>query len=255
MKYGFAIVGLLLLAGCSTTKTTKLELTGCDHPSKWCDQIRNTAEESFVYAQIASNTYDDGYQFVLPDDYVLIIKQDNDSIGFAYSIYENKSESKLILSFRGTEGFDFPDWFFGNLLGLQNDRGLELFDQIKVENPNKKIIVTGHSLGGGIALEVSLQREDADAYVFNTSPRFGAGGHRIENKRVSIVEHGEFLKAFRAPSREASQTYTSIGCTSGGPITQHEQARLAECLTQIAATQSEEAKSSLAANGLQHIYR
>jgi pimeloyl-ACP methyl ester carboxylesterase len=130
-----------------------------------------------------------------------------------------------------------------------------LFDEIRESNgADTKIIVTGHSLGGGIALEVSLKRENVDAYVFNTSPRFSADGYNIDNKRVSVVEHGEILKALRAPSREASQTYTSIGCSSGGPVSQHEQVKLAECLTQIAATQSPHALASLKLNKLKYLY-
>src|SRR5690606_19676315 len=129
--------------------------------------------------------------------------------------------------------------------------GLNLFDKLRKEHSSEtKFVVTGHSLGGSIALEVSLKREKVDAYVFNTSPRFSADGYKIYNKRVSIVEYGEVLKTLRAPSIEASQSYTSIGCSSGGPISQHKQVKLAACLTQIAATQSEIAKASLQDNGI-----
>lgn len=253
MRYFLLAIFFVVISACSSTSTTKEQLTGCDHPSGWCKEIRDTAQESFIFAQMAANTYGDSPQFKLPLEYSLIKMQDNDSIGFAYSIYENKKENTVIISFRGTEGF--KDWWYGNLLASQNKSGLNLFDDIKKSYSNDtKFLVTGHSLGGGIALEVSLKRENVDAYVFNTSPRFSADGYNIENKRVSIVEHGEVLKALRAPSKEASQTYTSIGCSTGGPISQHEQAKLASCLTQIAATQSEMAKGSLQDNGIKYLY-
>lgn len=255
MKY-VLLIGLgFLLSSCTIMDYTKEELTGCDHHSKWCDQIRDTAAETYLYAQMSANTYNDAYQFKLPINYELVTKKDNDDIGFAYSIYENTHNDQTIIVFRGTEGANFKDWWYGNLWGSQNDRGLELFDTIREEiGSDETIILTGHSLGGGIALEISLKRENVEAYVFNTSPRFSADGYSIENKRVSVVEHGEILKALRAPSREASQTYTSIGCSSGGPVAQHEQAKLAECLTQIAATESNEARRSLAQNNIEYLY-
>lgn len=253
MKYFLITILFAIIAGCSSTSTTKDELTGCDHPSGWCKEIRDTAQESFIYAQMAANAYDAPTQFKLPKEYSLIKMKDNDSIGFAYAIYKNNETNTLIISFRGTEGL--KDWWYGNLLASQNESGLNLFDQLKKEySSDTKFVVVGHSLGGGIALEVSLKRENVDAYVFNTSPRFSADGYNIENKRVSIVEHGEVLKALRAPSREVSQTYTSIGCSSGGPISQHEQAKLASCLTQIAAIGSELAKASLQNNGIKFTY-
>jgi hypothetical protein len=245
---------LAAIAACSSTATTKQELTGCDHPSKWCKEIRDTAQESFIFAQMAANTYGKSPQFKLPVGYSLITEQDNDSIGFAYSIYKDNKTNTVIISFRGTEGI--KDWWYGNFLASQNDSGLNLYDKLKNEySSDTQFIVIGHSLGGAIALEVSLKRENVDAYVFNTSPRFSADGYNIANKRVSIVEYGEVLKALRAPSREASQTYSSIGCSSGGPLSQHEQAKLATCLTQIAATQSDLAKESLKDNGIKYLYK
>jgi hypothetical protein len=253
MRYFLIIILFTVIAGCTSTSTTKEELTGCDHPSGWCKEIRDIAQESFIYAQMATNAYGEKAQFKLPKEYSLIKMTDNDSIGFAYAIYKNNETNTLIISFRGTEGL--RDWWYGNLLASQNESGLDLFDQLKKEHSSDtKFAVVGHSLGGGIALEVSLKRENVEAYVFNTSPRFSADGYNIENKRVSIVEHGEVLKALRAPFKEASQKYTSIGCSSGGPISQHEQAKLASCLTQIAAIGSEFAKASLQDNGIKFIY-
>ena len=256
------ILGIITLAltSCATTQqvSEQKELTECQHPSGWCKEIRNTAEESYIYAQMASNTYNDGSNFKLPKEYINTENKDNNGIGFAYSIYERRIKGELktiVISFRGTEGADFKDWWYGNAWKMQNDDGLDLFDGIRETTPSKvKIVAIGHSLGGAIALEVSLKRENVDAYVFNTSPRFSADGYNIKNKRVSIVENGEFLKSIRAPFREATQTYTSIGCSKGGPISQHEQAKLATCLTQIAAHQSDDAKQSLVLNDIQKYF-
>lgn len=262
----FASIVLLTLASCAsvesamdgTVKREQVALTGCSHPSGWCQEIRDTAEEAYIYAQMASNTYNDGKMFELPPGYTNPTNEGNDAIGFAYSVFEKRTNGTLdsvIISYRGTEGFDWADWWHGNIRKQQNARGLDVFDTVKGNTPpGVNMVVISHSLGGGIALEVSLKREHVDAYVFNTSPRFTADGYDIENKRVSIVENGEILKALRGPSREATQKYTSIGCSSGGPLTQHEQAKLATCLTQIAATQSDAAKASLVRNNIQRYF-
>ncbi|AZZ96012.1 DUF2974 domain-containing protein [Pseudoalteromonas sp. R3] len=249
MKILVIVVTLAILFGCTTT-SKNVTLVDCDHPSGWCEQIRNTAQEAFVFAQMSHNVYQDDFQFSLPTKYSAVEHSDNDAIGFAYSIYEDTDTNTVILVFRGTE--DITDWWYGNFLGWQNESALELFDQQKSQYPEgTKFIVTGHSLGGAIALEISLKREHVDTYVFNTSPRFRFGEQVYENKRVSIVENGEILKLFRAPAPEATQTYTSLGCSSGGPLSQHEQSKLAVCLTKIAASQSAMAIESLNSNNIE----
>jgi hypothetical protein len=110
--------------------------------------------------------------------------------------------------------------------------------------------VTGHSLGGGISIQISLCRENVNTYVFNTSPRFRRCAEPIRNRRVSVAEYGEILKLPRIFGREATQQYNSIGCTNrGSPFRQHQMRRLAECLTRIAALEeNSEARRSLDLN-------
>ena len=139
MRATVLAIGVGLLSACTTTNSTKEELTGCDHHSGWCDQIRDTAAETYLYAQMSTNTYRDGFQFKLPGEFVLIEKVDNDSIGFAYSIYERSSDNLTIIALRGTEGF--KDWWYGNLLRKQNSRGIELFDEIRASKGTDAKIV------------------------------------------------------------------------------------------------------------------
>ena len=244
-----ALLISLVLAACATQKNTLLPLTECDHPSKWCNEIRQTAAAAYVYAQLSANSYgvDD---FKLPESLVLVEKLDNDSIDFAASIYERRTDGKveeIIVAFRGTEGFF--DWIFGNILGLQNGRGVDLVKRIRTTRAGTPITVTGHSLGGGIATQVSLDVDGVNSYVFNTSPRFYSG-QRATNTRHSIVEYGEVNKLLRLLGREATQTYTTINCTGGSPIRQHKQTRLATCLTKIAAFEVESARVSARENGI-----
>ena len=240
--------------GCATTGVPtgqRTQLTGCDHYSGWCNEVRTAAVEAFAYAQIAANAYRNGPYDVGPD-FKWIDGADNDGRGFAYTVYEYRPGGRLhsvVLGFRGTET-TFSDWIVGNLLGLQNARGLAVFDRLRATyGPDIDIVVAGHSLGGGIATHVSLRRARAPAFVFNTSPRFSARGPVPDNPRLSIVEYGEWLKAARIFGREPTQRYISIGCTRGAdPIRQHGIRLLADCLTRIAAYEDGDARASLARN-------
>jgi hypothetical protein len=241
--------GAVVISGCVSQTNTLLPLTECAHPSGWCKEIRQTAAEAYLYAQLSANAYGTE-DFKLPANIVLIRPSENDSIDFAASVYERRDgdqTSEIVVAFRGTEGF--LDWLFGNLLGLQNDRGVELVKSIKNARPGIPITVTGHSLGGGIATQVSLDVENVNSYVFNTSPRFLSGNH-AQNNRHSIVEYGEVNKLLRLLGREATQIYTPINCTGGNPIRQHKQTRLAACLTKIAAYDLESARQSAIDNGI-----
>lgn len=129
---------------------------------------------------------------------------------------------------------------------------MTLFEQIRARYPaDVPITVTGHSLGGGIAIQVSLEKPNVKAYVFNTSPRFRLRGTAPANRRLSIVEYGEFLKAGRLFGREANQTYISLNCTPGlNSIAQHSSRRLADCLTRLAAYREPGARLSLVRNNI-----
>ena len=245
---------LWMLAAC--VQSHNIPQTNVDSVSGWSEQITATAAESWRYAQMASNAYRSDLTgprpYDLAQDIHVLETRDNDELGFAYVVFERRQADRreLIIAFRGTENDTFRDWFHGNLLGRQNPEALKIFDEWRRKHSDLPIILTGHSLGGGLAIHVSLNRPDASAFVFNTSPRFWRRGDRYDNRRVSIVEYGEALKVPRIFGREADQLYTSIGCSSGNPIAQHAMRRLATCLTQIAAWKWRDAKQSLRANRL-----
>ena len=127
----------------------------------------------------------------------------------------------------------------GNILKYQNIRAVDKFDLVSAIYPGAPIVVTGHSLGGALATHVSLNRTNARAYVFNSSPRFFKTDKcdvpDCGNERDSIVEYGEINKIFRIFGSEPTQTYTSIGCIDGAnPLTNHSMRDLAICLASIA---------------------
>jgi hypothetical protein len=241
---------LSLASACTYWEKEKLVY---DHQSGWARQIRERASEAYAYAQMSYNAYVDGELYDLGPDYSNPQNEENDEIGFAYSVFERRQAGRLaevVIAFRGTELKDAKDIVEGDLKGSQNAAGLAVYKIIRgATDPSVPVNVTGHSLGGGIATQVSLRYANVKTYVFNSSPRFWKKGDIPENRRLSIVERGELLKVFRAPAREAPQTYVSINCTPGfDPIEQHRSRALADCLTQIAAWQDPVAKDSMRRN-------
>jgi hypothetical protein len=236
--------------------------------SNWPDQHRTVALKSYIYAQMSNNTYgqagdkydSDGNDFVLPPKYT-VEHFGNSDFGFAYSIYKNVEENRLlevIIAFRGTEGLaDFDDVYFGNIRGKQNPLAIELYKEVRSGldesgDANVPIVLTGHSLGGGLAIHTAINvAGEIPYYVFNSSPRFRRlgdteGGDNVSTLvdiRHSLVETSEFLYAFRFPATEASQTYTPFNCENYfAPFTSHSIEKLAACLTMVAALNDPSAK-------------
>jgi pimeloyl-ACP methyl ester carboxylesterase len=243
----------LLAAAPACTHWQQMPITNREHPSGWGDEIREAGVEAYLYAMMSNNAYDDSSRFDLGPDIITVTNDASDPSGFAYSVFERRGNGQLletVIAFRGTE-LGFLDIWRGSITAEQNSRGLALYDRIKAAAGNSPVNVTGHSLGGGIATQVSLQRENVRSYIFNASPRFNRRGPIPENRRLSIVERGEVLKLLRIPGREAPQEYISINCIPGfNPIQQHSIRLLAECLTRMAAWHDPAARAALDRNSI-----
>lgn len=204
------------------------------------------AKVGYLYAQLAENVYLPHSTFKLPPELELVQQEENDATGFAYSVFHRKDGARLaevILAFRGTEtpkdgwGATIQDWFLGNLLQQQNEKGRLVYERLRLAHPDRSlpITVTGHSLGGAIALHVSLRSEGAKAVVFNTSSAFTRGA-ALDNERLSFSDYGEPAKILRASTIAPKWVHVIANCTEGfDPLKNHSQARLAACLTRLAA--------------------
>lgn len=260
-------VPILILVGCQTN-TRMLNTYDMKPDSDWSDQQRQVALKSYLYAQMANNTYgqggdeydSDGMDFVLPSTYSTK-HFSNDDIGFAYSIYEKYENNELIevvLAFRGTEGLgNWDDFWHGNLLARQNFRGLSKYKELRstLNNSNQAnvpITLVGHSLGGALAIHIAMNSEELIPYfVFNSSPRFklfekwevDRDPKQLFRIRYSVVETSEFLYTLRFPATEATQTYQPMNCdTHFTPFSSHGIEKLAKCLTMVAAINDQNAK-------------
>jgi len=126
-------------------------------------------------------------------------KEHRDS-GLAYDVYEKQGSEEVVFAFRGTDSK--RDYLFANFavppFSRQYKQANKEFGEYVKKHPAKKIMVTGHSLGGGIALGVSVHY-GVDAVTFDSSPRIfdGLGQRNLPATRVLIYQDGEILEKVR----------------------------------------------------------
>ena len=261
MQVGGCLVLAFLLSACASTydyRSDDPQLTPLQRMSQqeceeteairgWNACSRHAAEQAYEYALMSSNAYDVD-TFELGDRFQYIEHEYEQANGFGYVLYErrlNGETTEVIIAFRGTDFTSGPDWWHGNLLTGQRRSALALFDDVS-DRYDLTPSVTGHSLGGALATQVSLCRDVHLSVVFDSSPRFSKGlcEETYLNRNFSIVEFGEINYILRLFGREADQLYTSLNCTSeGGAVTQHSMQTLASCLTSMAALDSELAQA------------
>jgi putative lipase involved disintegration of autophagic bodies len=172
----------------------------------------NAADEYAIYSMIASNAYHKADRVKFPVEKLGWIQVDtkgkptssssveiNES-GLAYDIFENQNSNEVIFAFRGTD--DKKDFTKANLTisshNLQYKQATERFKAYLDTHKDKNITLTGHSLGGALALSLSVNY-GLDAIVFNSSPRVC---EEIDDKyfparRVMVYEDGEILATVR----------------------------------------------------------
>jgi len=231
-----------LFVSCSSYK--KIKLTDCQHSSGYCKEIRDEAFKSWKYAMLSNNVY--GKKMYNVSQLFTFLEKHEDTILNYYSeLYKDNNTGEYVLVFRGTDSI--TDFQTGNnpINQEQNKHALNIYDDVKNRYSIDSIIATGHSLGGGISTNLSLNREKIKTYIFNASPVFNRNGNRIDNDRHSIAENGEILKITRLFGREADQIYTSINCSKGNPVKQHGILPLTNCLIKIASNNDESIRNYL----------
>lgn len=138
---------------------------------------------SMPYAKLADAVYNFN-NLVINQEWVLFEKKDSGS-GMQAAVYYNQQSDEVVLAFRGTETCDFPcslsetaefllDTAADTLLtfGLADMQFEDAYDYAQdVINraQGRKIIVTGHSLGGGLAQAVGAAF-GLETFAFNSAP-------------------------------------------------------------------------------------
>ena len=249
------VVGLL--AGCATHRTT------CDDvflsapfmreqrppPS---EKMQEIARESFIYAQMAYNAYQRPNSFALHDS-IDQLPPETRGYGFQATVFEVRSGADLreiVIAYRGTDGLtNVRDWLFGNLGRTQYRLARDLYREVRERYPEgTRIVTTGHSLGGGLAIHISTNEPDVPAYVFNYSyKRHWEGRRYAHTRRVGIVESGDILGIVRGiwPNTDILHN-RGFYCSRAG--NNHSMEVLARCVTHTAAVADERAVDSLTRN-------
>lgn len=249
MKIFVVIILSLSTLGCSLF--SNIEQTGTDHCSGWSNEVRTLADHSWKYAQLSQNVYENRYDFNLNNEFEIIEEFDRPDISYYSALFKSKKTDEFVFVFRGTDSL--ADFKTGNNPFKQTQNKFSLKDVTEAINKYsiKKSVVTGHSLGGGMATHVSLNIDNVILYTFNGSPVYKQINDKHHNKRYSIVERGEILNIVRFFAPEPDQLYTSIECTKGSLIKEHSMKELAICLTRISAVNdNSEALDSLRNMGI-----
>lgn len=179
-----------------------------------------------LYAMISSNTYHKKDRILFPVHklgWILVDvagKPTNDQTptetkasGLAYDIYEKEDSDEVIFSFRGTD--NYKDSIAANLavpFSIQYKQAQNAVAKYIKDHPYKKITLTGHSLGGGLALSASVRSGvnstyGTNAIVFDASPRIfdGRGDHHKDAERILIYQKGEILEKVRKRWKKISE--------------------------------------------------
>ena len=261
-----AAAGLsLLLAGCITPlpDLTQSRSPCRNEPGGWCDFVREAAGEAYPYAMLSTNAYQDEDRYDrLPAGFERRAVADSADSGLAYLVFdrfgpgqgEKRPLLARVIAFRGTEFGSTSDLFSGSLgesqrLGAQEvyvrERALldaEGLSEVPIET-------TGHSLGGALATQISIEHRDVRAFVFNTSPLFTGDPTTNDINRLAISERGEFLRLLRRYKTGPAAEEIVINCNpSSTTASKHSIRALSDCLVWIAAYSDAEAAALLASN-------
>lgn len=262
-----AALAPLALAGCITPlpDLTQSRSPCRMEPGGWCDFVREAAQASYGYAMLSSNAYQDDDSFTsLPLAFEPRQAADNDGSGLAYSVFDrfevrDGQRGRLlarVIAFRGTEGTSWNDLFSGTLGDRQRfgARAVYVAERAMLDAAGMAdvaIEVTGHSLGGALATQISIEHPEVKAFLFNTSPFFTGDPMLNDTNRLAVSERGEFLRLLRRYKAGAAAEQVVINCNPSATAgSKHSIRKLADCLLWIAAYGDREALALLEPNAV-----
>jgi hypothetical protein len=269
----FVTLLALALPACATLPDITQSRSPCQlEPGGWCSFVRDAAVDAFPYALASTNAYTgDDDLFAKPGrvlqriEHLPIAPEDADK-GFSYEIFNQfapgsgsdpgRQPIARILAFRGTDLTGLSDIFYGTLRSDQIELALRYFAAERARlGTEVPWIVSGHSLGGALATEVSQAHPEVRAYMFNTSPFYRNEVRENALRRTVFNERGEFLRRFARYDEPPAANVFTINCEPHkGALFKHKVRPLADCITWIAAYASPDALAVVKANGITKPY-
>ncbi|MCK0098251.1 hypothetical protein MWU38_02540 [Qipengyuania sp. S6317L1] len=268
---GLSLALLLTLSACASYPDISQSRSPCRmEPGGWCEFVREGAVRAYPYAITSLQTYEaDEDIYAFPPEWLVkldppeewetnppIDAEEREKTGFHYTVWERYRPGvpvaqqarplERILSFRGTDSAGngiVRDIFYGSLSDDQAKLAMQAFDAEAARfSDDVPWVVTGHSLGGALATEVSVKSSDVTAFMFNSSPFYSGEADENADKRTVFNERGEGLRyPARYKPEPAGEVFT-LNCSPGvNAATKHKMRRLADCLIWIAAYADREA--------------
>jgi|GEM_PF-2830679 len=168
----------------------------------------DAASRAWPYALMSSNVYmdpKDSPAYLIPG-WDLSSRWESPS-GLALEEWHHRSGGKIdviAVIFKGTDFTSIADWRtnFALIEPRQHREAFEYMQAVmkRSQAEGTQVVVAGHSLGGAIALNMSLRIPGAEFFGFNTSPRaFYNVGTIPQARRTLIYESGELLSFVRWP--------------------------------------------------------
>lgn len=228
--------------------------------------MREAAVDAYPYAVAATNAYTgDDDVFVEPRPVLerlerLPIAPEDAKKGFGYEIFAQFAPGSAddpgrvpvarILAFRGTDFDGFTDIFYGTLRNDQIAIAVKYFEAERERwGTDPQWIVTGHSLGGALATEISILYPEVRAYMFNTSPFYRGEAMTNDMARTVFNERGEVLRRFaRFDESPAADVFTLNCGPQKSSFAKHKIRPLANCITWIAGYGDADALALVNAN-------
>lgn len=257
------------LSGCVTYPDITQSRSPCRaEPGGWCAFVREAAVASYPYAIAATNAYQgDSDIFVNMGDRLVMLERlpitpEDAKTGFDYQIFalypEPNSDGRAgapmarILAFRGTDFDGVADLFFGTLRNDQIRIARQYFEAERARfDDGVPWSVTGHSLGGALATEISIAYPDVRGWMFNVSPFTSGDAHINAANRTVINERGEALRTARQYRSTLAADVFVINCQPHkNTIAKHSVRKLADCITWIAAYENRDAQGVVSANAI-----
>lgn len=130
---------------------------------------------------------------------------ENDPTGFYAATFlrpaQNGQPRIVVIAFRGTDGK--RDWLRHNLARFpaQFEPARAYVHRVAEKYPDDRLVVAGHSLGGGLAIHVTRHDDTKDlvdeSWAINTSPRIDVPTTPLDSRIHFITSQRDILKALR----------------------------------------------------------